>query len=178
MVEWLGREKASEGLIGLIALGSAFESIDVIMLLGSVDENSASLNGLAKKRAEHLAASGRKPIMSPTYLESLDTAGSMLRDTEWVQKAWLELNREGERYRKNRTDFMLTKLKSGKHPDTDPDFWQGYIETPKTDLSKYEPSRAPKQPSRYTWPIFGLATITLAGMAILIFKRLRTRPLF
>lgn len=54
-----------------------------------------------------------------------------------MDRAYTDLRKNALAYTGNRTSFMLTKLKAGRHPDTDSDFWVGYKEVPKLDLSGY-----------------------------------------
>ena len=52
------------------------------------------------------------------------------RDKDTVKAAYAKLRAEADAWQKARLDFMLPRLEAGRHPDTDPTFWQGYVETP------------------------------------------------
>lgn len=164
MVIRTGKAKVSEGLVGLIVLGSAFESIDVVRLVSGLDPRDASVSTMANYRVKELEVAGRKAILSDGLLDAVSTPDGRPVDMQSLTTAWKELRQQGKEYQRNRTDFMLAQLKSGKHPDTDPEFWKGYVETPKPDYEKYQ------SPRRFTNnPNFWASLIPYgAGVCILI----------
>lgn len=78
-----------------------------------------------------------------------------------------ELAAWGKKYRENRTNFMLTKLKSGSHPDTDPHFWDGYKALERPDLKKYG-TWVPKFLRDFSITNFGPIPV-FAGLTVLCF---------
>jgi hypothetical protein len=45
-----------------------------------------------------------------------------------------KLRADADAWSTGRTSFMLGRIAEGKHPDTDSDFWTGYVERPKPDI--------------------------------------------
>jgi hypothetical protein len=45
-----------------------------------------------------------------------------------------QLRAEAEVWQQSRTEYMMARLKAGRHPDTDPTFWSGWKETPPPSL--------------------------------------------
>ena len=78
-----------------------------------------------------------------------------------------ELATWGSQYRENRTNFMLSKLNAGSHPDTDPHFWDGYKVVDRPDLKKYG-TWVPKIFRDLNLFSFGLLPIFI-GLSVLTF---------
>lgn len=111
--------KVQKGLLGLMTLGSAWQSKLVWQHVGSTFDfrNESGLMELAYLRVRAL----EKPDAPLQGRE-----GKML-------KLYRALTQNGEKWHKHRTEFMLAKLKTGRHPDWDKTFWDGYIEVPRVD---------------------------------------------
>lgn len=135
-----GEEKVTKGLIGIMLLGSGAESPDVIYALGlasvfqSDGSRLTSLAYLIEKRNEELLKTTKMVLFSESG--SGLPYGSVYYEVD-ARKAYRELRDNAKQYRNNRDDFMISKLKKGQHPDTDPSFWVGYSDTPKVNLDKY-----------------------------------------
>ncbi len=137
-------DRLVEGLVGLMALGSAWESIDVISLLGNAlqDQGNGVLSFFALLRVEELQSSGRKSIFSD--VRSIGVGGSTIRDNRQgsLKKSFRDLRDRIDEVNRYRESFMLKRLESGRHPDTDPSFWNGYEPPELPDLSIYnDPER-------------------------------------
>ena len=146
------RERAVEGLSGLIVLGGAWESPDVFEALGSAldAKDSVTLRFLSYERVKELINNGRptfwkasKNGMWPSldygqYNSGLEGSGIGLRPENQVKLQDLNtrLRAEADSWNTNRQNWMTTKLTSGVHPDTDANFWQGYteIQPPSLDI--------------------------------------------
>jgi hypothetical protein len=151
--EQTGPEEADEavrGLAGLIVLGNAWESVDVFHALDVALQRDS--RGYARGRE-----GGRNTLASLAWLrcrELIDAGkGSMLPDAPTGEslKASLarpdfvdaenilapvfrKLRAEADAWQAARTAFMMSRLKQGRHPDTDKSFWQGYSEAPAPGL--------------------------------------------
>ena len=71
-----------------------------------------------------------------------------------LDPAFLKLRAEADAWHAARTAFMTKRLKEGRHPDTDPSFWNGYTERPAPGLpTKSVPDayNAWRRPAR-GWP--------------------------
>ncbi len=143
-------DQAVRGLAGLIVLGNAWESVDVFHAL-SVALRHDTL-GFQKDRN-----GGRNNLAYFAWLrcrELIDAGkGSMLPEApkgealkKWLPRpdfveadalldpAFVKLRAEADAWQKARTTFMNARLKEGRHPDTDRDFWNGYTERPAPSL--------------------------------------------
>jgi len=146
---------AVRGLAGLVVLGNAWESVDVFNSLGIAlqrdtlgfnrsddDDGRHALASMAVMRCEELIKAG-KGSMHPDAPKGSDLSGSLARGyfraSNDLEAAYPKLRAEADAWQKARTDFMTRRLEEGRHPDTDPKFWDGYVEKP-----------APRLPSRPT----------------------------
>jgi len=51
-----------------------------------------------------------------------------------LDTAFLKLRAEADAWHAARDAFMMSRLRAGRHPDTDPSFWRGYTERPASGL--------------------------------------------
>jgi tetratricopeptide (TPR) repeat protein len=129
-----------DGLVGLIVLGNAWESVDVYASLAEVLARRAdsSLALLALARAEELAAAGRRSLI---FGERTGEALAALRDQlelffhperaeTYYARARLWAERENER----RDEYINAMLTAGRHPDTDPVVMDSFKPTPRPAL--------------------------------------------
>ena len=127
-----GFKDAIAGLSGLVVLGDAWESIDVFLALGTAlqSEDHAGLALLARLRVQELLAQGKRslhPELPPERLEKLlMPLGQMHQDQVGTTAFFGAARSYAQAWHAHRVGFMATRLQSGKHPDTDADFWQGY----------------------------------------------------
>ena len=165
-----GRESTDlvDGLVGLVALGNAWESPDVFALLSSdhFTHRDASIAYIALQRSKELSKAGRASLLSDKFKEEFLSFGADRasgQTTESLDEAYRELRENGDEFHRNRTEFMLARLESGRHPDTDSEFWTGYVETPRANVRKFEPL-IPKN----TWqsPFFVFGTIALVLLVV------------
>ncbi len=144
--------EAVRGLTGLIVLGDAWESFDIFYTLTLAlccdskgfepgrNGGRNSLAYLARLRCVELIEAGhgslvpdaprgealKAKLFRPDFVE--ETADSLLGS------AFDKHRREAESWQAVRTAFMVERLEQGRHPDTDPGFWVGYIEQPAPSL--------------------------------------------
>jgi tetratricopeptide (TPR) repeat protein len=143
-------DDAVRGLAGLIVLGNAWESVDIFHALNVAlqhdtlgfkkdrDGGRNSLAYLAWLRCRELIDAGKGSMLPDA------PKGALLKDhlprPDFVEAdalldpAFAKLRAEADAWQKARSEFMLVRLSAGRHPDTDPDFWTGYIESPAPGL--------------------------------------------
>jgi hypothetical protein len=56
-----------------------------------------------------------------------------------LDAVFAKLRAEADAWQAARTAFMMSRLKEGRHPDTDPRFWEGYTERPAPGLPRTTP---------------------------------------
>lgn len=143
-------EEAIAGLSGLVVLGNAWESVDVFAALsGQIGgQNKASLSYFAGLRVTELIDQGSRSlhvgipsdrkklkeffglVETPSLLAPGGPYHSSPGRPEAIEKMYRRLRAEAEAWHQRRTEFMLSRLKAGLHPDTHPSFWEGYQDTP------------------------------------------------
>ena len=164
-----GFDDAAEGFSGLIALGNAWESVDIFYALSVVfhDKAHASLNLLAQNRVAELVQSGKRslsPDFEYDHINQNFIDGEFMIDLSGAYESKLSDNyypkarKEADDWVKSRNDYALERLKRGEHPDTHPDFWGQWTET----------SSPPKMPGRPDMLILPGAIITVLGIMALI----------
>jgi hypothetical protein len=52
----------------------------------------------------------------------------MLLPREVRAEEYLDLRREADAWHARRTEYMMTRLQAGRHPDMDPSFWNEYAD--------------------------------------------------
>ncbi|HEX8833759.1 MAG TPA: hypothetical protein VF719_06140 [Abditibacteriaceae bacterium] len=148
-----------EGLSGLIVLGNAWESIDIFDALaqaldtleiksrngqGFTVNKAVTLQCLANLRIQELIKKGRRPLFATTatqeklLLQWGRCNGLYRENAQAVESLYHRLRQEAEEWQTRRTAFMTARLKTGRHPDTDPKFWNGWIDNAPPSLETRE----------------------------------------
>lgn len=123
-------EEILKGLAGLVMLGAGWESVDLFHAIAHlVPHRQGTLKALAGQRVEELLNLGKKSLF----------AARPQIDKHWVYQNHIEreyrrLRAEADEWAAEREAFVLRRLGEGKHPDTDSDFWQGYVEKPAPEI--------------------------------------------
>jgi hypothetical protein len=126
--------KQIKGMVGLIVLGSGWENPDLFRAL-EVQVNPRRYNGGQKLacfvslRTQELIDQGKLPF-EPDGYEGMPPVPSNFDDGQAIKREFGRLRKEAEAWQQQRTAFMMARLKAGRHPDTDPHFWDGYVEPP------------------------------------------------
>jgi hypothetical protein len=133
------RDEAVTALSGLVVLGNAWESADIFdaisRLLGrSRWDYTERLSALARLRRDEIIDCGGKSLMpdSPTGEALKQRLNNDLEAqiTPDDVHDYRKLRAEADRWQSARTAFMMARLQVGSHPDTDPNFWRGYKDSP------------------------------------------------
>jgi len=126
---------AVEGLTGLILLGNAWESADVMHALADAIgwQRDTSVSRLAQLRYKELVGQGK---LSLVYGGRSDKAIfsrlGELEDApaEVVKRYFTTARVAADQWRENREIYMLARLSRGEHPDTHPAFWHEFADMP------------------------------------------------
>lgn len=129
-------EEMVHGLTGLIVLGDAWGSVDVYNALAYSLRLSGkrNLSRMAGLRARELVLQGRTSLIANIPVSGL------LKMLDWQPELFGDdtifgtLRADANRWHDHRTAYMMERLNSGRHPDTDPQFWNQYTELPAPDL--------------------------------------------
>lgn len=156
-LEELGFADAAEGLMGLVALGDGWESVDIFVSLGAVmdDRGDASVAYIARLRARELVVGGALSLHPEALVgyppEALDRGH--IRNKIEVESWFNSARSEAEAWRAARNQYIGGKLGDGEHPDTHAGFWDDWR----------SPSRAPSLPNG----VLGLRGKNLAIAAVI-----------
>lgn len=174
--------EAVEGIAGLIALGEAWESLDVFYALACAlrEEGRTSLAYMAQARCVELIDEGHGVLhvdapsgeqlkhfllksISAIHSESL---GMLISGQELLLEKEYQSHRvnAGE-WHNSREAFMMAKLERGLHPDTHADFWSGYAQVPALEVSD-ERRLSGEQRTRRT--LARIAGVTVLCFALVI----------
>ena len=199
-ISFTNRSDAPEasGLLGIVVLGNAWESVDVFHALSqSFAYQKPTLQYLAILRCRELLAKGKKSLM-PDDKKGLTSEQKLRIDNESTQMlggevrvnlqnqtaietVYNRLRSEAETWQTRRTAYMMTRLKAGRHPDTDKTFWRDWRDTapPSLEVAWYS-ERAAKQQGRQkrqdATRFFTFVPLSLALLAtLLVLRRKRLR---
>ncbi|MEZ6090856.1 MAG: hypothetical protein R3C05_23110, partial [Pirellulaceae bacterium] len=139
-------DEAVRGLAGLVVLGDAWRSVDVFNALNvalqrnslgferSRDGGRNSLAYFARLRCLELIDSGYGSLIpdapSGEDLKAILHEPGFVRPELLLDTAYRKLRAEADAWHDERAAFMSQRLEEGRHPDTDPDFWKGYVARP------------------------------------------------
>jgi hypothetical protein len=186
---------AVRGLLGLIVLGNAWESVDVFYALNIALQHDtlgfprgaeAGRNVLAYyawRRAYELIDAGSgsmlpgQPRGEP--LKARLAGPPLVMQNKWFDETITELRTEADSWQSARSAFMIERMKEGHHPDTDLDFWRGYTERPALRLVTWRslPPEVTVEP-RAHWRPTRRAMILMGGVvwtALLLIIAVRDR---
>lgn len=117
---------AIEGLAGLVVLGAAWESVDIFDAIGALAKQrrqNPELVSFSALRVAELQKAGRKSL-------STEPLFSQKEPSEWLQERYKLLRDDADLWQKERTEYLVARLNAGRHPDTDPTFWNDWHPRP------------------------------------------------
>jgi len=182
----LGFPDTVEGLSGLLVLGNAWESIDVLHALGQAlaEHEHATLIYLCSLRIHELIADGKRSL-HPHFPydqysdESLEHVDVVVQAHELRTSYYPAARAEVESWQNQRNLYLTKQLDAGYHPDTDLNFWSGWHEsTSPVSLpgNGFFARRPLLLPALMSFGTLALLTAILIAGAAWIFKRLRRKP--
>ncbi len=143
-------DDAVRGLAGLVVLGNAWESIDIFHALNvallhdtlgyqkTLEGGRNTLAYLAWLRCRELIDAGKSSMLPDApkgeVLKARLRRPAIDEPERLLEPAFVKLRAEADAWQAARTAFMMKRLNEGRHPDTDPDFWNGYTEKPAPGL--------------------------------------------
>ena len=181
-------DDAVKGLSGLVVLGNAWESVDVFHALNIAlqrdslgfsrgrDGGRNTLAYFAWLRCRELVDQGKGSMLpdAPTgeALKSRMPQPGFVKPDLLLDPAFQKLRAEADAWHKARTDFMMKRLSQGRHPDTDPTFWDGYTEEPAPALPTQSVPGAFESWRERRAIIFGLVLLSVPVGALALIIRL------
>jgi hypothetical protein len=126
---WNYHAEAATGLSGLVSLGAAWESVDIFEALANElmqSRNQDRIASLCTVRVAELRNNGRRSLMA----DLLPPGGAPFSGSAYtrsnpspLENDYHTLRKEAEEWQSRRTAYMMARLQAGRHPDTDPTFW-------------------------------------------------------
>jgi hypothetical protein len=111
------------------------------LLIGFAEDRNGGRNHLAYLawlRCRELVDAGKRSMLpdAPTgeELKSLLPRPDFVQADKLLDPAFARLRAVADAWQAARFAFMTSRLKQGRHPDTDRDFWNGYIDGPAPTL--------------------------------------------
>lgn len=170
-----------KGIAGMMVLGNAWNSplmLDAIMRVVPTDTQVRLLCTLRIQEIETRSAS---PDSDLDYFHLAKQFVAKSKNRTWFKPVRIakdieelgEIRSNAIQFSKSQTDFVLNRLKAGKHPDSDSDFWIGYEPLSPVSLDRYNLPDTTRQ-YRNPWLPYSYVTLSLATtllVAIGIYKR-------
>lgn len=163
----------AEGLAGIARFGGNPDSALLMMFLYSnLNDSWKHLKALAYWRAMEISG---KTDASQEPIQRLGLGN----DRENVLKYQYKVLREdAETYRKHYHDYVMAKLKDGQHPDTNPEFWRGYVEPARVNYAAIQLNPLQKLKRELTKEplkarLIAFALVALSGAGTLAWLRSR-----
>ena len=193
-------DSQATGLSGLIVLGNAWESVDIFHALSEALRTSgkSTLQYLAILRCRELIKNGKKSLRPDSakgaaLQEQLSISGAYfsyvgsglqvnVQNQAAIETVYKRLRSEAEAWQTRRTSYMMARLKTGKHPDTDKTFWRDWHDTkpPSLDVAWYSEREAKrrnnplKKASAWFFTFVPLSLVLAGTLLLLRRKRLRS----
>lgn len=129
-------EPALKGLVGLVTMGTAWESIDVMNAIRAVLSamQHAAFSYFAELRVRELIDAGKRGLFWPNTLVPKEAAKALstpaVTDTASIRAEYRTLRKLADEWSNARTNYLQAAMKDGLHPDTHPDFWAGFEGSP------------------------------------------------
>lgn len=124
--------EARRGLVGLVVLGSAWQSIDVIGAIGESGVNDGAIQAFVDLRLADLRKEGKKSLRGEHFFFE---AKSITVHPENVAQNYRLLSKASTEFDANLKRFVNGQLAKGLHPDVDRvRFWEGYVPVPRPEL--------------------------------------------
>jgi len=160
------------GLLGMVQLGAAWESIDIYRNIAHLlqAEGRNALSYAAILRVSELKTSEKAslhPLIPTEDYSEQDRPRFIENDIKSQVDDWyLEARKAADLRHANRLSYMQVRFQRGEHPDTHADFWNDWNEP------KFPPLPGVPLSSYFTTPkVFFTATALVVFLAILLWIR-------
>ena len=124
-------DEALAGFLGMIKLGAAWESTDFFNIIAELlsAERSGTLSYLSDLRTKELEENGAISLHPHSHLLEFQMYGGPDPERRKEVNEWYPLARKGaDERQQSRWAYLRKGFSEGRHPDTDPDFWNAWTE--------------------------------------------------
>lgn len=185
--------RQAEGLSGLVVLGAAWESVDVMDALAAslVRQGHRKLALMAGHRRDEILDAGRHSMVYPVVSEyEWENERSLLKGEDFIPEGratvpegvkakFTELRHEADAWQKERLAYMEARFAQGRHPDTDPNFWNDWkpenppsLAIPGEEEAKWEEERRARWNRNFPWialsVVSGILALIITGICFLV----------
>lgn len=182
-----------KGTSGLIVLGEAWESVDVIFALALAlrAHGDGSLGDLADLRLLELLAAGKKSLHPQFEFLEVGHTLSLAYSRDFMPRARLaspyefmtdstrsyfaKAREQATSTEAKRWAFMETRFTIGKHPDTDADFWKGWQESEPPPLPEVGAWSNEAKLALIGYVCAGVPTMVTVGIVVFAIRRRRRK---
>jgi len=139
------RREMAQGIASLIVLGEAWSNPDLFDALATALETrpTIALSYLARQRSQELLRNGAHSLLPKAIFELAEYQfedgrefGLNANNAKTLEAFYPKLRAEADDWKNQRDNFMASRFATGKHPDTDTDFWKGWHEPPAPQLAQ------------------------------------------
>lgn len=198
IISWIDRETKSptgqyplfarphsevvEGLIGLIELGNAWNSLDVFQMIALLEAKRYPLGLIAEAKLEEFYGTDAKTLFQMAAVQKLEKSAPPAKDPPNFRRMDTMMEIYGEmasveEAQKARSEFIVKQIAKGRRPDTHENFWAGapaYNPPNLVRVVRNPAKRAMHNVTIYAVIAFFLAVATLGLILIIKFVRVLT----
>jgi len=171
-----------QGLDGLVVLGSAWESFDIFEAIAKLLDSGgkAWMAQLALDRCRELQKRGSRslnPLNNKPFLMWQPSGDKNVRNVNKKELEAFELEQfqairdQADQENARRSTYMLPLLQAGRHPDTDPHFWDNFTPRKRPDFHSPRPFFSTAVTNYVFATIYLLILLLIIAVAILLTRR-------
>lgn len=176
--EYLGpnndTEKFREGVLGIMAIGNGWESVDMFYFLrASLGSGDGQTARLIDAKIRDLKSQGKSSSFQGDFFKYFEPH-TMQTDNEKLtaQAVYRVLKKNGDEFRDHYKSFVTAKLEKGQHPDSHANFFIDYEPLHMPDISHVEAKHESRVFKNYFW-IFAIPLLAIG--AFVVFRIIRSR---
>jgi tetratricopeptide (TPR) repeat protein len=170
-----------KGIAGMMVLGNAWNSPVMLEAVMRVVPTDTQVRLLCALRIQEIETRSAYPDSDLGYFHLAKLIVAKSKNRTWFKPVHIakdietlgEIRANAIQFSKSQTDFVLNRLKAGKHPDSDPDFWVGYKPLSPVSMDRYNLPDTTRH-YRNPWLPYSYVTLSLAAtllVAIGVYKR-------
>lgn len=168
--------KFREGVLGIMAIGNGWESVDMFYFLrASLGSGDGVTGRLIDAKISDLISQGKSSAFQEDFFKYFKPH-TMLRDEEiaTAQQVYKVLKKNGEEFRSHYNSYVMAKLEKGQHPDNRADFFDDYEPLKMPDISLVEGKQKSRVFKNYFW-IFAIPLLAIGSFVLIRIIRAKAR---
>lgn len=176
--EYLGpnndTEKFREGVLGIMAIGNGWESVDMFYFLrSSLGPGDGVTGRLIDAKISDLKTQGKRSAFQEDFFQEFVPMTSQSdKQIASAQATYKVLKKNGVEFRSHYNSYVMAKLEKGQHPDNTADFFDDYEPVKMPDVSWVAGERNLRTFTNQYW-IFAIPLLAIG--AFVVFRIIRAR---